>query len=414
MLKLIDNFMESSFTRLDDSYKKTVARVLKHKIITILIILIILIGTMALVPGAGFQFMPSQMDEMIQVAVELPQGTRLEVTESVLLQFEGIIRDEINGFEEIVIEAGTKSFMGFLGSAETHKGTMMVNLPPFKDRIDNSDTVKEKLRSHFNDFPSAVFSFGSNMGGGFQSSPVDILVKTEDLDKSKEVAERIQELLEERFPEVTEPLVSIKDGLPQVEIMIDRDMLYSFGLDIYSVGQEIRASIDGITASRYRDRGSEYDIIIILDDEDRNDLPDLDKIFVLNAFGQRIPMASFATYEKTMGPISIIRENQTRTVHVTAGNLPGTSLNEISVKIEKMIREEIPAEEGLIIEFSGDFANLMKYGIKLVIIIIVSIFLVFGVMASQFESFLDPFIILFTIPLSLIGVVLIYITTGEM
>jgi len=414
LLRVIDNFMESLFINLDNSYKNTIARVLKHKVITILIIFLIFIGTMALVPGAGFEFMPSQMDEMIQVSVELPQGTRLEVTESVLLQFESIIREEINGFEEIVIEAGTKSFMGFLGSAETHKGTMMVNLPPFNDRIDNSDTVKEKLRSHFNDFPSAVFSFGSNMGGGFQSSPVDILVKTEDLEKSKDVAERIQKLLEERFPEVTEPLVNIKAGLPQVEIMIDRDMLYSFGLNIYSVGQEIKASIDGISASRYRDRGSEYDIIIILDDEDRNDLPDLDKIFVMNSSGQRIPLASFAKYEKTMGPVSITRENQTRTVHVTAGTLPGTSLNEISIKIEKMIREEVPAEEGLIIEFSGDYANLMKYGIKLVIIILVSIFLVFGVMASQFESFLDPIIILFTIPLSLIGVVLLYIATGEM
>jgi len=96
--------------------------------------------------------------------------------------------------------------------------------------------------------------------------------------------------------------------------MIDRDMLYSFGLNIYSVGQEIKASIDGMTASRYRDRGSEYDIIIILDNEDRNDLPDLNKIFVMNPSGQRIPLASFATFEKTMGPVSIIRENQTRTV----------------------------------------------------------------------------------------------------
>ncbi len=414
LVSLIDNYMKSLFSNLDEAYKRIVARVLKHKIITILIILFIFIGSMALIPGAGFQFMPSQMGEMIQVSVELPQGTRLEVTESVLLQFEAIIRNEINGFEEIVIEAGTKSFMGFLGSAETHKGTMMVNLPPFNDRIDNSDTVKEKLRSHFNDFPSAVFSFGSNQGGGFQSSPVDILVKTEDLVKSKVVAERIKELLEERFPQVTEPLVNIKEGLPQVEIMIDRDMLYSFGLNIYSVGQEIRASIDGITASKYRDRGSEYDIIIILDEKDRNDLPDLDKIFVINASGQRIPLASFSEYKKTMGPVSIIRENQTRTVHVTAGNLPGTSLNEISVKIEKMIREEIPSEEGLIIEFSGDYANLMKYGIKLVIIMLVSIFLVFGVMASQFESFLDPFIILFTIPLSLIGVIFLYRVTGEM
>ncbi|MCF6335586.1 MAG: efflux RND transporter permease subunit, partial [Spirochaetales bacterium] len=414
ILKAIDSGMEIFFTALDNSYKKTISRILKHKAVTLISILIIFTGSMALVLSAGFEFMPSQLNDMIQVSVELPQGTRLEETETVLLQFESIIREEINGFEEIVIEAGTKSFMGFLGVAETNKGTVRVNLPPFKERIDDSDTVKEKLRNHFNDFPSAVFSFGTNTGGGFQSSPVDILVKTEDLEKSRIIAGNIQSLLKENFSEVTEPRVDIKNGLPQVEIMINRDLLYSFGLNIYTVGQEIKASINGITASRYRDGGSEYDILVILDNEDRNDLPDLDKIFVINQNGNRIPLASFAVYKKTMGPIAIIRENQTRTVHVTAGLTPGTSLNKISVKIEKLIKAEVPAEEGLIIEFSGDYANLMKYGIKLVIIILVSIFLVFGVMASQFESFLDPIIILFTIPLSLIGVVLLYIATGEM
>ncbi len=413
-LRYIDNFMESLFTGLDNAYKRAVAKVLRHKIITIVTIVVIFLGSMALIPGAGFEFMPAQMNDMIQVSVELPQGTKLSETEAVLLQLESIVRKEIKGYEEIIIQAGSKSFMGFLGAAETNKGTLMVNLPDFDKRIDDSDTVKKKLRSHFNDFPSAVFSFSDNMGGGFSSSPVDILIKTEDLDKSKQIAEKIKTLLEERFPEVTEPMVDLKNGLPQVEIMIDRDKLYSFGLNIYSVGQEIKASIDGIAASRYRDGGSEYDIIVILDDKDRDELPDLDKIFVMNTAGERVALANFASYKRSMGPVSIIRENQTRTVHVTAGTVPGTSLNDISVKIEKMVKEEIPAEEGLIIEFSGDYANLMKYGIKLIIIIFVAIFLVFGVMASLFESFLDPFIILFTIPLSLIGVVLIYIATGEM
>jgi len=414
ILKFIDDIMESLFTGLDNAYKRAVARVLRHKVITIITIIIIFIGSMALIPGAGFEFMPAQMDDTLQISVELPQGTKLSETESVLLQLESIIRKEINGYEEIIIQAGSKSFMGFLGSAETNKGTLRVNLPDFNKRIDTSDIVKEKLRNHFNDFPSAVFSFSSNMGGGFSSSPIDILVKTEDLDKSKEVAEKIKTLLEDRFPEVTEPTVDLKNGLPQVDIIIDRDKLYSFGLNIYSVGQEIKASIDGISASRYRDGGSEYDIIVILENKDRDELPDLDKIFVINATGKRIALANFASYKRTMGPVSIIRENQTRTVHVTAGTVPGTSLNDISIKIEKMVKEEIPAEEGLVIEFSGDFANLLKYGIKLIIIIFVAIFLVFGVMASLFESFLDPFIILFTIPLSLIGVVLVYVATGEM
>ncbi len=414
LLHWLDSKMEVFFIRLDNAYKHGVAIVLNHKKLTLISILILFAGSMALIKGAGFQFMPSQMDDTIQLSVELPQGTRLDVTESVLLQVEKIIRNEINGYEEIIVQAGSKNFMGFLGSAETNKGTIRVNLPPFNKRKDSSEDVKKKLRKHFNDFPSAVFSFGSNMQGGFSSSPVDILVKSEDLVLSKKVAENIQELLKDKFPEVTEPSIDIKDGLPQVDIMIDRDKLYTLGLTIYAVGQEIKASIDGITASRYRDRGSEYDIIVILDEKDRDELPDLNKIFVMNQSGSRIPLASFASYKKTTGPVAINRENKARTIHITAGTVPGTSLNDISLRIEAAVKEAIPAEEGLTIEFSGDYANLMKYGIKLVIIMLVAVFLVFGVMASLFESLLDPFIILFTIPLSLIGVVLLYVATGEM
>ncbi|MEA1911786.1 MAG: efflux RND transporter permease subunit, partial [Spirochaetota bacterium] len=148
VLKWTDNKMKTFFTSLDNSYKRIIARILKHKIITISIVLLIFIASMALIPSAGFEFMPTQMEDMISVTVELPQGTPLEVTESVLLQFDSLIREEINGYEEIIIEAGNKSFMGFLGAAETHKGTVMVNLPPFEERIDNSDIVKEKFRRH--------------------------------------------------------------------------------------------------------------------------------------------------------------------------------------------------------------------------------------------------------------------------
>jgi HAE1 family hydrophobic/amphiphilic exporter-1 len=129
--------------------------------------------------------------------------------------------------------------------------------------------------------------------------------------------------------------------------------------------------------------------------------------------GQRIPLSSFAHLERTTGPVSISRENQSRVVHVQGGLKPGEKLNVVEQKIRDIIAAEIPADEDFNISFSGDFAELMEYGQKFVIIIIISIALVFGVMASQFESFLDPFIIFFTIPLILIGVILLYFVTGE-
>jgi len=133
----------------------------------------------------------------------------------------------------------------------------------------------------------------------------------------------------------------------------------------------------------------------------------------MNPSGQRIPMASFANYEKTTGPIDVKRENQSRVVHVTAGAQPGVPIDRIETKIRALIAAEIPADEDVIIEYSGDFQEVLEYGGKFALIMLVAVFLVFGVMASQFESFKDPIIILFTVLVSFIGVVWIYLITGE-
>jgi HAE1 family hydrophobic/amphiphilic exporter-1 len=127
----------------------------------------------------------------------------------------------------------------------------------------------------------------------------------------------------------------------------------------------------------------------------------------------RVPLSNFVSYTKGTGPISIKRENQSRVIHVTAGTVPGVKLNELQEKIQASIAAAIPAEDGLIIEYSGDFADMMKYMQRFALIMVVAIFLVFGVMASLFESFKDPFIVIFTLPLSVIGIVGIYFLTGD-
>jgi HAE1 family hydrophobic/amphiphilic exporter-1 len=127
----------------------------------------------------------------------------------------------------------------------------------------------------------------------------------------------------------------------------------------------------------------------------------------------RVPLSSFVAYEEGTGPLTISRENQSRIIHVTAGAKPGVKVNALQAKVEAIIAAEIPVEDDVIIEYGGDNAEMMKLITRFVLICIVAIFLVFGVMASLFESFKDPFIILFTIPLSFIGIVAIYLLTGD-
>ncbi len=415
-LGAIDRVFAVFFNGMDEGYRRAVGWALRHKLVVILVIVALFGGSLAMIPRIGYVFMPSQAADSVTITLALPIGTPLGETEVALKQLETLAKAELKGIERMVINVGQRSLFGLGGASSGHSGTLQITLPDFVDRIDTADDMKAKIRAHFNDFPAATLTFSSGnmgMGGGMGGSPVDILIKTEDLVKGKQIAERIAALLREKVPEATEPTVDLKDGLPQIELKLDRERLYSLGLNVYTVGQEIKAAVDGITATKYRAGGSDYDVVVILSEADRDELPDLDHIFVMNAGGQRVALSSFARYEKSTGPIDIKRENQSRVIHVTAGTVPGTPINKVEEKVRSAIAAGIPAEDDVIIEFSGDYQQLMEYMMKFGLIMLVAVFLVFGVMASQFESFRDPFIILFTIPLTVVGIVAIYFFTGE-
>lgn len=414
VLKRVDGGMARMFTGLDTRYKQSLAFSLRHKWIVIVLVLGAFVGSLFMIPMTGFEFTPQQEEDSVTLDVEMPIGTRLEVTRSVLQRLEAIAVSEIPAYEDIIVQAGERSFFG-LGAADTSQGSLTIVLPSFEEREMSAQEVQELLRGYFDNFPGAVFTFGGGGGpggGGFNASPVEITLRSDDRDLMRETGNRIIELIEDEVPGATEPQMNLSEGLPQVEIIIDRQKAYQLGLNVSTVGQEVRANIDGITAGRYRTGGNEYDILLVLEERGRDQIPDLDKIVINNQFGQQIPLSSFVSLERTTGPVSITREDQSRTLTITAGLAPGETINVVMPEIQRLIQEEIPSTEELIITYGGDFEDLQEYGQTFIYVLLISIFLVFGVMASQFESFLDPFIILFTIPLTLIGVIVLYVATG--
>ncbi len=413
-LKKIDDKMEKMFTSLDNNYMKVLGKVLNHKGATISIILIILATSLALLglKVVGINFLPTAAEDFVQITVELPVGKKLDETEDVITQLQYYAEREIEGYTDIIITIGSDG--GFFGETPSNQGSLKILLPKFRDRIDDSDTVKEKMRAHFDKFPSVKFGFSSGMGGpmGGNPTPIDVIIKSENLELAGETALKIKELIKDNIPEVTEPSVSLNVGLPMVEIDVDREKAYALGLSIYSIGSEISANIDGKNAGKYRVDGDEYDIKVLLEKNDRKSLADLDNIFILNQMGEKIPVSNFATLKPTTGPVGINREDQSRVIHVSGGLKPGASTNVVEKKVQKLINENIVSDDNLLIEFGGDWADIIKMIVKFVVIMVIAIALVFAVMASQFESLLDPFIIFLCIPLMLIGVIWIYIITG--
>jgi len=405
----ISNALGNSFIKFTNGYKRLLAAVLGHKGLTAIIIFLVFIASFfTLEPlggNTGIEFMPSQAQDTLEIAMEFPVGTRYEVTEAALMELADRARKEIEGYQDIFILSGTGADF-FALSSESHRGVLYITLPPFDQQIDSYAEMQRKVRANFDLFPSANFEVREPQFGG--TSPIDIVLRTDDLDKSRALATEIRELLENQVDEVIEPQVSLEEGLPISSIVLDRDKAYSLGLNINSVASEISAAVNGKIAGRYRSGGDEIDILVIFREEDRREIPDLDRIYVPNQAGGRIPVSSIAKIERTTGPVSIARENRSRVVHVTAKLKPKTSLNVADAAVKRAVARNIIVDDDVILEYSGDFAELMKYIFKFVAIILVALALVYGIMASLFESLKDPFIVFLSIFLIFPGILLLY------
>jgi HAE1 family hydrophobic/amphiphilic exporter-1 len=411
-LAATDRAFGNFLTGLDNAYRRAVDRVLRHKAVTIAILIVLFAGSIVMIPIIGWVFMPDEEADSVSITATLPIGSPLTETESTLHQLENIVKQEVKGYDRIILNAGGGNM--FSGSS-SNSGSLRINLLKYEQRIDSAEDIKTKMRAHFNEFPGVSFNFSSGgMSMGGSSNAIDITLRTDDLVKGKAMAEQIAQLLRDSVPEVKEPQVDLKDGTPQIEIELDRDRIYALGLNTYTIGNEIKAAVDGITATRYKDGGNNYDVVLVLAEADRSTRPALDHIFVNSPVsGGRVALSNFASYKEGTGPMSISRENQSRVVHVTAAAVPGARLNHLDDKVRTLVQASIPADGDVIIEYGGGNSEMMKMMSRFLLIMVVAVFLVFGVMASLFESFKDPFIVLFTIPLSLIGVVLIYFITGE-
>jgi HAE1 family hydrophobic/amphiphilic exporter-1 len=409
LLKKVDGFFERVFQALERGYTKALTFALRNKALVIILVVVILVLTGIRFLSMGISMFPMMSEDSVTVSIELPVGATLERTEEVLDRFQDIVKSEIKGYKDLIVTAGGGSFMS---SGSSYKGSIEIVLPELGRQQDSMFDVRRKLRARFNDIPGAVCSFAAGRGNIGNTNPVDILVQSDDLDKAKRTAERIRDLIRSNLPRVTEPAIDLSEGLPQYVLAIDRERAHSLGVSVYKIAYEVNACVRGTTATQYRSNGKEEDVLVILEAGDREAVPDLDNIFVLNGSGKQVRISDIARFVESTGPISIKREDEVRTVHVTGGLAAGYAATSAGDDIKALVAREMVADDDVSINYGGDIADIQSSGTLLVVIIIMAIVLVFGVMASLFESLLDPFIVFLSIPLMFIGVVWLYALLG--
>jgi len=408
-LAKLDKFFENKFKRLDLRYERHLNALFDHKGKVLLLVLLTLIISLYQFTTMGFNLAPTMSTDSLSVSLELPAGTNLDETEKDTFALVDEIK-EIGGYENLIVTVGESAYMG--ATTYSNKSTIDITFPDAVDQTVTVEEMKAILRTHFNDFAGATVEFSSSGPGMSNSDPVDILVKSDSLDDASDFATVLKNKIEDELPGITDVATDMDDGLPQYEVVIDRDRAYDLGLDMYTIGSEIAASLDGTTATVYRDSGDDIDVDLILQESDRETIPDLNKIFVTNDDGTRVAVSNVASLVKSSSPISISREDETDVVHVTGDLEDGYASTQAQEDIQNILDNELVIPDGVSYELSGDFEDINNMSTQISLIAIIAIILVFGIMAAQFESLKDPFIVLTSIPLMLIGVVWFYKLTG--
>ncbi|MDR1898816.1 MAG: efflux RND transporter permease subunit [Treponema sp.] len=404
LLRSVDDKMEGFFRSLEGGYRRALEYCLSHRLLVLALVLFLLAFSVLQFSGVGMNlYIRTRTDDNVTLNVAMPQGTAIDVTERTLFDLEELIREEVQGYRSIVLTARRSG---------NNQGSLQITLPEPGRQIDTPDSIIKKLTPRIALIPGARVSFRVGRGMG-NTQAVEVAVSSRDYNAIMETADEILRIMMRYLPEIENPMVNIDEGAPQLRVEVDRDRAAAFGVSIPVVAQEIRTAMDGYTATTMNRGDRLVDVRVMLRNEDRAGLPNLDAIFVMSRGGSRISLSNVARITESRAPSSIRREKQERLIRITGDLAAGIAVTDMQRRLESTVRQYLIPREGVTVRYLGEAQEIAAYYLRFVFVIVTAVFLVFGVMASQFESFVDPLIIFFSIPLLLIGVIWIYKFTNQ-
>ena len=386
---------------------------LKHRGIVTIIAIVIFVFSLALLLFLGTEFFPPIDQGNFTINVSLPIGTSLEVREEVIKNIEGIVKKEVPELKTVftlVGGGGVTSGMGMgTNQSSGSGGTIMVTLVEKDQRERNSKEIIADLRPKIDQFPDTNIYF-SELSSLTMGSPLSIKITGDSLEELEYIATNFINLLSE-VEGVYDLQSSIEEVRPELHINIDREKANLYGLSTGQIASTLQNALLGKVAGYYQEGGKQYDITVKLEEKDRDQLPELENLFITSAYGLQVPLKEIAEIKAGTGPQSINREDQHRQVTVS-GNISGRYLGEVVEEAEKKL-SQLVLPEGYYYTFAGEQEQMTESFQSLFLALILSIGLVYMIIAAQFESLLFPLAVILSIPLMLIGVVMALLLAGK-
>lgn len=409
-----ENTIERGLGFLDDFYEKTLRWALHHKLFTLFVSLAVFIGSFFLLKYIQTDFMPESDESSIQAEIELQTGTRVEETIKTARYLENVIREKFPEVQVMAASSGSDDEGGMF-SLFTTTGSNLINFMMRLSDVDERERsvwdIAAELREEIAALPEVInftVSTSNQMMGG-TSNTVDVEIYGYDFNQTNALADEVRKRLE-TVEGAIDVQISRKTDKPELQFVLDRDKVALHGLTTSQVSANIRNRVSGMVASQYKEEGEEYDIRVRLKEEFRSSLTDLEEFTIVTPTGGRVKLKELGEIKEYWSPPNIEHKRRERIVTVSAKPdriALGELANRINAQLEGL---EIPQE--VLLNVGGAYEDQQESFMDLGLLMIISLILVFIVMASQFESFTMPFVIMFSIPFAFTGVILALYITG--
>lgn len=397
------------FHRLESAYAGLLTGALKHRKIVFGITGLLLLGAILLWPLIPVELAPQTDADEIDVELEMAQGTNISVVNQYLYELERLVRevtpdDEVEHFSVEIRP----------GDAEVE-----ISLKNAEERSINSFVLADRIRNHVSgQIPGGEVRVEAQSGlwmlrrlfGSGGSQAVQVELRGYDLELADKIAQEL-EVIMQRVPEVEDVRISRREGRPEQNLIVDREKIADLGLSVSKVAEVIQTNIGGSRAGVFREGGDEFPITVRLQRKDRLSTLDLKNISIPVGDGQVLPVSAVVRTERRRSPTEIDRINSQRVVYISANLISGAALGDVVGKLQEELRD-YPLPENFTLTFSGEYEEQQKAQKDFMLSIAMAVVLIYMVMAAQFERFLDPLIVMVSVPLALIGVVPTLLITG--
>lgn len=405
---IFDN-VEKFLDKISDGYAKIIGWSMNHRKTVIFSALAIFVAVLVLLgPGLKTEYFPHSDEGRLTVSIELPVGTEQTVTGEFAKKFSDRLRSEIPEIQVLQYRFGQASTDNVFGSIQSNGSyiiSMNINLGSMEDRERSSTEIADIIRKDLREYPEVKKgTVSEGMGGVGGAASITLEIFGYDFDETDRVAKEIQgKMLDnENFSQV---VLSRDDYTPEYQVDFDRTKLALNGLNSTTAAAAFSAAMNGSIGSFYREEGEEYNIRVIYDKSFRSSVQDIENIVVYTPAGKAVRIKDLGTVVEAKVPPTIERKNRERYITVTGIVSSGHALSEAVAATNAIIKTtDIP--NNISTDISGDFEDQQSMFLNLVVLMVLIIILVYMVMASQFESFMSPFVIMFSVPFAFTGVIL--------